>query len=360
MSPVQSSAVQRQSELSTGATHPEPGDTPSAPLRAGEVLLVVSIDTEEDNWVPARDGVTVDNIREIPGLHRLLTSVGIRPTYFVAHSVVADASSAAIIRELATYENVEIGSHLHPWNTPPLDEPFAPRLTMLHNLPAGLQRAKLERLTTALQECLGGRRPRTFRAGRWGIGSDTIGVLLDCGYTIDSSVTPYTSWVDIDEGPSHEGAPCDAYRLAAGGDVRRPVPGGPLIELPPSFGYNRGPFSVWSRVHRALCSFPGRALLLDRIASKTGFVRHVTLSPETDDVPSQLALTRAIIERGARYVQMYFHSPAVRPGLTPFVQSAEELDRFRARITEYVAQLASIASIRFATVSEAAALLRPR
>ena len=51
------------------------------------VTLVVSIDTEEDNWQPVRTEATVDNIRELPRLHRALERVGVRPTYFVSYQV---------------------------------------------------------------------------------------------------------------------------------------------------------------------------------------------------------------------------------------------------------------------------------
>lgn len=319
-----------------------------------ETDLLISIDTEEDNWIPSRTDIRTENARQLPRLNALLERLGARPTYFVAHSMAVDHESARIIADISECEFVEIGAHLHPWNTPPLEETFLPRHTMLSNLPGDLQRAKLETLTAALERCLGGRRPRSFRAGRWSIGSDTVEILLACGYAIDSSVTPYTSWTKLDDGAFYLGAPINAYRLDAGADVRFPVAGGRLLEIPPSFGFNRAPLHFWAAVHRVLSSGVGHALMLDRIASSTGLLRHVSLSPETDVLDDMIDLTRALLAAGSRHLHLYLHSPSLSPGLTPFVRSTSDLDRLYHTIEAYVDRVAGLTNIRFATLSEVA------
>jgi hypothetical protein len=329
----------------------------SEALAAGEIVVLVSVDTEEDNWTPARETISTENIRELPQLNARFERLGVRPTYFVTHSVAVDAWASRIIAEIGKSDFVEIGAHLHPWNTPPLTETLVPRHTMLLNLPAPLQRAKLECLTEQLQQCLDGRRPTSFRAGRWGLGTETIGALLECGYSVDSSVTPYTSWKSYDGGADHIGAPVNAYHLDTGADVRKPVAGGRLTEIPASFGFNRGPLGFWSGLHRVLSSRPGRALMLDRVAASTGLLRHVTLSPETDLIDEMVDLTNALLASGARHLHLYMHSPSLRPGLTPFVRSASDLARFYGAIEEYLERLTTLTHVRFATLSEAASLL---
>src|SRR5436309_2125359 len=155
------------------------------------ILLIVSVDTEEDNWEPRRDGVTIENIRELPRLDALCRRLGVRATYFTAYQVAIREWAAAILRELRA-GGAEIGAHLHPWNTAPLAEPLLPRNSMLKNLPPALQLAKLERLTATLRDAVGVQ-PRAFRAGRYGLGPDTVVALIRCGYQIDSSVTPCLS-----------------------------------------------------------------------------------------------------------------------------------------------------------------------
>src|SRR5439155_12482078 len=106
--------------------------------------------------------------------------------------------------------HAEIAAHLHPWNTPPLDEAFAPRNSMLKNLPPQLQQAKLESLTAKLEEAFGAP-PSAFRAGRYGLGPETVTALIRRGYRVDSSVTPWVSWQQDDEGPTFVGAPLETY-----------------------------------------------------------------------------------------------------------------------------------------------------
>src|ERR1043166_10087717 len=64
------------------------------------ILVMVSIDTEEDNWRPCRDGVTIDNIRELPRLDALLRRLGVRATYFTTYQVAIREWAVALLQEL--------------------------------------------------------------------------------------------------------------------------------------------------------------------------------------------------------------------------------------------------------------------
>ena len=318
-------------------------------------LLIVSIDTEEDNWQPRRDGVTVDNIRELPRLDALFQGLGVRATYFTTYQVAICHWAAAILRELHG-AGAELGAHLHPWNTPPLDEPFVPRNTMLKNLPAALQLAKLERLTATLREAFGGR-PVAFRAGRYGLGPDTVTALIRGGYRVDSSVTPFISWEEYDDGPTFIGAPIHQYRLAGDADVRIPQTGGALLELPLSVGYNRPPSRAWASVYRALSAPVLRPLHLRGIASRAGIVKRIALSPETDSAADMLTLSRRLIDAGVRYLHLFLHSPSLSPGLSPFAPDRASVEGMYRSIASYVEGVGRVTSLRFVTVSEAATLL---
>jgi hypothetical protein len=97
--------------------------------------------------------------------------------------------------------------------------------------------------------------------------------------------------------------------------------------------------------------------MLDRVAASTGLVRHVTLSPETDLVDEMVDLSSALLASGARHLHLYMHSPSLVPGLTPFVKSSSDLERFHGAIEDYLERLAAFVNVRFATLSEAGSLL---
>ena len=327
---------------------------PVSRTSAREVLLIVSIDTEEDNWTPTRGRSTVENIRELPRLERFFERLGVRATYLTTYQVARQRWAAEIL--LAAAGHAEVGAHLHPWNTPPLDEALTPRHSMLKNLPAGLQHAKLECLTTTLAAVLG-TPPVAFRAGRYGLGLATVPALIRCGYRIDCSVTPFLSWADTDDGPNFIGAPLEAYRLGVRRDVGTPDPDGAVLEIPLSVGYSRLPFAVWNRVWRVLQSPALRPLRLPGIASRSGLVTQTVLSPELATVNEMLTLSRLLIERGVRHLQLTWHSPSLRPGLSPFGTTAAHVEQLYARIEAYLDRLSTTASVRFVTLSEAAVAL---
>src|SRR5437868_395490 len=56
-------------------------------------------------------------------------------------------------------------------------------------------RAKLLRLVAAIEDNLGVR-PTSFTAGRYGVGASTQGLLEELGFRIDSSVRPYTEYLE--------------------------------------------------------------------------------------------------------------------------------------------------------------------
>lgn len=318
-------------------------------MRDRGVLLIVSIDTEEDNWYRSRQGVTCENILELRRQAAFFDRLGVRPTYFTTYQVAIDPRAAVVIQEVGGTRG-EIAGHLHPWNTPPLKEAFVPRNSMLKNLPAGLQRAKLQSLTTVLESAFGVR-PRAFRAGRYGLGRDTVDALLRCGYRVDSSVTPFVSWEEVDDGPTFVGAPLGAYRLGPDRDVTEAAEDGELIEVPLSCGFSRRSFALWSRVHQAL-DVPG----LRRLRS---LCKPIVLSPELASVAEMLTLSHRLLEQGVRHLHLTWHSPSLKPGLSPFTATAADVDRLYATVEEYIGRLARITPPTFVTVSEAAAALAP-
>ncbi len=322
------------------------------------IRLVISIDTEEDNWIPTRHGITVENIRQLPRASEFLTELGLRVTYFTTYQVATSPWAAAILREIQLNGRSEVGAHLHPWNTPPQDEQMIPRHSMLKNLSVKLQEAKLVTLTQALTDAFGAT-PSTFRAGRFGFGNTTVRALTKCGYEVDSSVIPFVSFEGMDDGADFIGAPIDVYRVSDACDVRQPAPNAPLVEVPISTAYSRAPFGFWNSMYQKLDLPVARVLSLRTIVARLGILKRITLSPETDSARDMLLLTRRLLDQGVRFLHLFWHSPSMVPGLTPFSASHADVDRLYATIADYVEGLAKLTEIEPATVGEVARALAP-
>src|SRR6266700_593623 len=135
-------------------------------------------------------------------------------------------------------------------------------------------------------------------------------------------------------------------------------PEAPLVELPISVGYNRPPSGAWARLYRALSTPALRPLHLLGIASRAGIVKRIALSPETDSVPDMLTLSRRLVDAGVRHLHLFFHSPSLSPGLSPFAPDGAGVERMYRSIATYIEGLARVTALRFVTVSEAATLLQ--
>jgi hypothetical protein len=320
------------------------------------VGLSISIDTEEDNWSPAIQGVTVRNIRELPKLSELFASMGVRATYFATYQVVANPDSAAVLRDIHEQGIAEIGAHLHPWNTPP-ECGIESRVTMLRDYPPECQREKLECLLEKFDDSLG-IKPTSFRAGRFGVGRSTIELLIQSGIYVDSSVTPLLSW-EGSGGPSFLSAPGGLYRLDGKGNVRVPTESGVLVEFPITVGFTRFRPSSWTRIATILATPGFRRFHILGIASRLGFLQRVVLSPETHSVEEMLIISQRLVEANTRFLHLFFHSNSLLPGRTPFVRTDADVRHLYDSLRQYVEGLQEIADVRFSTVSEAASTLSP-
>ena len=324
---------------------------------AEPVTVIVSVDTEEDNWTPVPYRLTVENIRQLPRLDSVFERLGVRATYFTTYTVAATPWSAEIMRGLVGSGRAEIGAHLHPWNTPPILSDVTPRATMLYSLPPVAQRAKIHALTEELAFATG-IRPRSFRAGRWGFDGGTADALIACGYRVDSSVTPFRSWAE-QFGPSHVGAPLDVYRIGLNADHRVSTRDGPLVEVPVSGGYVQRSWPIAERVNR-LCDNAGlRRLGSLSLAAKLHLFNHVVLSPEICRLDEMQTLAQRLLERGVRLLHLTFHSSSLTPGLNPFVRTPADVEQFYGRLSSIIDAVRAMTPVRFATVGEAAALLAP-
>ena len=70
-----------------------------------------------------------------------------------------------------------------------------------------------------------------------------------------------------------------------------------------------------------------------------------------------LILSRRLLEHGVRHLQVFWHSPSLKPGLTPFVATAADVARLYDSVDAYLDGLSGMTNVRFATLSQAAALL---
>ena len=299
--------------------------------------LIVTVDTEEDRWGNVRAShYGVENIGALLDFQKLCDEMGVKPTYLVTYPVVTDESAAAILRALLEHANCEVGAQCHTWNTPPFEEPESKRNTMLSNLSQDLQHKKMAVLRDAIERHLK-ISPVSFRSGRWGYSQSVATNLVKLGFKVDSSITPFTDWASVG-GPDFSTVGPRAFRFSPD-DIFHESPDGELTEIPVTIGYVGWlNFDMrWSnavqRVAQRKRFAPARVA---GILSKANVIRKVWLSPETSDVTDMIRLARHLQRQGYRFLNLTFHSPSLRAGLTPFVRTQQAEQRFWEKLRQFL------------------------
>src|SRR3989344_3882509 len=155
--------------------------------------LIVTVDTEADDQWNQHVPLSVENVYALPRFQALCEKHGVVPTYFVTYEVANDPRAVALLKGWQDAGKAEIGAHLHPWTTPPLAAEETNTRGFPSELPDETLRAKLSALTEKIQLSFG-KRPTSYRAGRWGFDERQARLLKELGYIVDSSVTPGISW----------------------------------------------------------------------------------------------------------------------------------------------------------------------
>jgi hypothetical protein len=259
-----------------------------------------------------------------------------KPTYLLSPELLLDPGS---VEALAALRGCELGTHLHGEMADP--GAWVPEVTndVQRDYPPDTERAKMTTLTRAFERAFG-RAPRSFRAGRFGIGRSTVGILEDLGYDVDSSVTPHVDWSHVSPGLTFGGAPEQPYHPdrispARAGDAK-------LLEVP-----------VTIRPPRL-----GHLPVLGRRLERRW------LRPTKNDGAELVAIAKETLADAARQqperpvvLNAMFHNVEVVAGKSPYAATEREAERILGRLAELLsfAQREGIVGIGLGDVREALA-----
>ena len=289
-----------------------------------EPQLMVVIDTEEEfDWSePHNPNATATTaIQHVHVVQDVFDQHGVKPCYVIDYPVADAKRSADILAEIQQSGRCEIGAHLHPWVSPPQDEDVTATNSFPGNLPRTLERQKLELLTERIKLNLGVA-PQAYKAGRYGIGPNSVDLLHELGYRIDLSLAPPFDYSD-EQGPNFGRVTNHLYRSSKYDD---------FISIPCTGAYvgwlaDQGP-ALYPRV------------VANRIAAgvlaKSRALQRIRLSPEGYTLSDMTELTRFLLKRGVTLFTLSFHSPSAAIGHTPYVQSQADLDAFVRTLHNYL------------------------
>jgi hypothetical protein len=309
--------------------------------------LFITIDTEEDDWGDyQRSDTRTQNLQGIEKLQRIFEKYKVTPTYLINYAVLQDEYCTGYLK--AHYEEglCDIGTHCHPWNTPPKSVTQREADTFMCNMDEAIV---LEKIKTIHREIENKMRlsPVAFRAGRWGFGRNVLKALKTLDYKIDTSMTPFVDW-DQYGGPVFNLKSNRPFTLAHGPgdssdvDYRYEDKEEYIVEIPPTIGYLNRDFAGAEEVLGKMRGKMVKVLKIRGLLDKTGVASKRWLSPELSNEKDMKKLTRNIVDMGNGFVNMSFHSTSLVPGFSPFVKDTAEERRFYRKIEGYIEYAAEI------------------
>lgn len=307
-------------------------------------VVQVAVDTEVDKSPTWRTSspATFESVRTAVrrDLMPLLDRHGARPTFFVSSEVLEDAPSVGALAALGP--RAELAAHLHADVVEPERR--------VHDLDGSLlddfqtdydpatERAKLRTLTDLFVRATG-RRPVSFRAGRWAARAQTLEALEELGYRVDSSVAPLDVRRHRDSVVDYTRAPWQPYHPSR--EDLRLIGGRAILEVPHTVVAT----PLVAALRRGLPLAGLRPLLPLR------WLNPSRLSAE-HMITTALILERSC--RGARRlsVNVSFHSFELLPGLSPYAQTPDAQRRWFAALEGFLRFARENRSVVFATLGE--------
>jgi hypothetical protein len=288
---------------------------------------MVVVDTEEEfDWSRdfSREETNVSHMRYQQRLHEIWSRYGVKPTYVVDFPIASQKSAYALLRGWSDDGQCDVGAHLHPWVNPPFEEKVCKRNSFPGNLPPALERAKLLELTELIERNLG-RRPKIYKAGRYGVGSATTAVLAELGYEIDVSIVPHTDFTGS-EGPDFTNFDVAPFWLD---------PSERLLEIPLTVAWCGRLRAHGRRLQPWLSSRTALRLRTPGIFARLGLLERIRLTPEGNSLVEMKRLVDTMLHDRSRLFHLTYHSPSVVPGNTPYVRSEQELTAFLLRLERF-------------------------
>lgn len=318
--------------------------------------FIITIDTEGDNqWDHGRE-LTVENIKYVPRFQDLCEDYGIKPTYLVTSEICNDAYARDLFTGYISDGRAEIGAHLHSWSTPPFMDSEGYRENDANHafaseLPYDLLNDKIAYLTEQISASFG-KRPTSFRSGRYGFNENVARALVANEYIVDSSVTPFVSWDEHRGVPDGIGGP--DFIDSPAFPFKYPFPGGSITEIPITIMPTRFPLTASNKLAHQYFRNVNDSLSLRGLRKLFFSNQPVWLRPVPGtDLRLLTQLLNVTIDRQLPFITMMFHSSELMPGCSKYRPDSDSVEELY-RLLDSFFKLLAVRGIASATLTESA------
>ncbi|UUM32888.1 hypothetical protein [Vibrio japonicus] len=293
-------------------------------------LSIVIHAEEEFNWDDGfyRSNTEVSHGDELIEFVDEILQCGGKVTLAMDYPFIMSSDGKKVVKHFKAQEgeNIEFATHLHPWVNPPYEDDndeVINRHSFPGNLPKNVEFSKLKTLTEEIEKETG-TRPITYLAGRYGTGENSAEILKSLGYKVDLSISAYSNFSHV-EGPNFVNYTNKIHSKDA------------LTYIPHTcsvVSFNRTIENHFN-LNPSSLDFIQRNKI-SGLLSKVLRVKKYRLSPEGFTYDHMKQMTESLMSIGQKEFLLSFHSPSVKVGGTPYVTTANELDRFKRSVLEYL------------------------
>jgi hypothetical protein len=300
------------------------------------VKIVITIDTEPDNmWdLNLRENLQFKNISELSKLQRVFDTFRARPTYLTTYSV-ARSNEVSVLKDIVKTSGCEIGAHLHPLETPPFEHHIKGDGSYLHQYSYRTQREKIKILDALLTETFE-YKPVSYRGGRWSLDTNTISLLAEYEYLVDTSVTPGISW-EKDGGPNFKKCTNENYFIYKD-----------ILEVPASIKIKTRIPRIAKHFYLNTPNWTHAEGILRRISN----FNIITLDPSFNSYEDMKWACDTLIAERVEHLNIAFHSSVIIAGGSPYTMTDESTKRFFQRLEKLLDYLLRLRSFESVTLKE--------
>jgi hypothetical protein len=288
--------------------------------------FLITIDTEGDNLWDNPNPVSTKNAQYLNRFQELCEKYGFKPTYLTNYEMANSLAFQEFGKDILLRNAGEIGMHLHAWDMPPdfkLTTNDLVHHPYLIEYPKHIINEKV-RIMTSILEDIFQIKMTSHRAGRWAFNRIYAETLIDNGYLVDCSVTPYFSWKaclgdpNKDGGTDYSSFPNFHYFMDLN-DISKPGDS-PLLEIPMTI----------DRIERSLLIEQSKKVF-SKINITKKILNHLFppiswLRPNGRNLNDMLALLKMVSLNKGQYVEFMLHSSEFMPGGSPTFKTKHSIE----------------------------------
>lgn len=289
------------------------------------IPFFLTVDAEGDNLWKRPEKILSSNTERLYRFQLLCEKYNIKPIYLTNYEAAINLNYQKFIKKHK--QNLEIGLHLHAWNSPPYynltgnDYKYHP---YLHEYPENIIAEKIKYMVNLLKKTFNSN-IISHRGGRYSISENIINLLVDNGIKIDCSVVPGVDW-SLDKGHPEKSGGVNFKNFSP--NIHRLYD--KILEVPVST----------YRVNKYFDLLPRTSILSRSICKITNY-RHLTLRSKVSNLNELKKVVNWNLEHNVSHLEYIIHSSELVLGTSPLIKSIEEENSFYANLEDFFSFLES-------------------